>query len=205
MLLDSKINKINGINLTTNRKNEETFELDNITIGTSGVTKVIKHEVTYGKKLPALFERGGAYSHTGFSRIVANNRGLPRRPTYIKSKGDLCCQDHALITIRVGDIVAEGVRTGHNTVCVTVYKINDIKNGKVYLESINDATGIPGFHAVVFAAAKKALHYHCRRPYYVWVDNDDRDKNLKWSKLETRPFKKESNTDNNDAEIEGGV
>lgn len=200
MILDSKINRVNGINLSSNRNNEETFELDRVTLGTPGVTKVIDHEVTYGQKLPALFESGGAYSHTGRSTIISNNRGLPRRPTFIKSRGDLCCRDHALITIHPGDIVAEGVRTSYNSVCVTVYRITSISGGQVYMKSINDATGIPGFHSVVLAAAKKALHYHCRRPYYIWVDDDN--KNLKLSRIETRLFKEASTTDNSDAELE---
>jgi hypothetical protein len=55
------------------------------------------------KGYPALWERGGGYTNTGVATIIAGKGGQPKRAIYIRQRGPLANDDHALIPVEVGD------------------------------------------------------------------------------------------------------
>ena len=57
------------------------------------------------KGLPALWEQGGGYSNTGEAQIIANPDGSPKKPVYIRRRGELANREHALFVVEKGDIV----------------------------------------------------------------------------------------------------
>lgn len=55
----------------------------------------------------ALWEQGGRYTNTGYARIICRADGKPKSPVYIRQRGPLACEEHALIVIRPGDVVID--------------------------------------------------------------------------------------------------
>jgi hypothetical protein len=55
--------------------------------------------------IPALWERGGGYSNTGNALIIADANGNAKPANYIKKRGELACNEHALIPVTTGDYI----------------------------------------------------------------------------------------------------
>jgi len=127
------------------------------------------------KGLPALWEYGGGKTNTGYARIIANGDGSPKKPIYIRRRGPLANEDHALFIIAPGDIIVQashhredfaiqilriaGIRQEENIAIVEQIRMYDMGEWDVeppeYL--------LPAIEA----AKEKAVCYHCRSPHYI--------------------------------------
>jgi len=85
--------------------------------------------------LPCLWESGGGATNTGGARIIADRDGQPKKPIYIKRRGQLSCKEHALIPIQVGDYVVEVShhRRGFHT---QIWRITVISDEEVTAELV---------------------------------------------------------------------
>lgn len=123
---------------------------------------------------PALWERGGGMTRTGFARIIAAPDGAAKRAAYVRSGGHLACQNHALIVVGVGDLVIDVDRRG-SEVSVIMNRIVAIGGDvatvtRVALFDQGEWTPAApeGMAArAVEAAIAKSNSYHCRSPYWI--------------------------------------
>ncbi|WP_374712972.1 hypothetical protein [Symbiobacterium terraclitae] len=131
---------------------------------------------THGAQLPALWEHGGGYSNTGGATIIANGRGQPKRPVYIRRAGQLACAEHALFVVRPGDHIVEAAHHREDF-SVRIQRIESIHGEAAEVVTIAhfdmgewDRPEVAAqFEAAVEAARAKATCYHCREPHY-YVD-----------------------------------
>ena len=137
-------------------------------------TRKIRIELSK-RGIPCLWEDGGGYSNTGDSTIIADMHGNPKKPIYICRSGHLSCGQHALIPVRVNDLVIEASHHRRDF-SIAISKIVSIDKAEklIELEEINSFDrGEWGkdlaekLEKAVNAAMKKATCYHCRSPYYV--------------------------------------
>ena len=141
----------------------------------------IEIEFSRGRGLPCLWEGGGGYSNTGSATTVADARGRPKRPIYVRRRGHLACADHALIPVAVGDYVVEA---GHHRrdFNITVLRLVEVPVPQPGAEGYGAARAevvaefskgewVPELpqhlQAAVEAAMEKATCYHCRSPHFV--------------------------------------
>lgn len=115
--------------------------------------------------LPCLCESGGALTSSGHATIIADGAGYPKRAIRVFTRGELCNGDHAIIPIRVGDIVVK-VETHHDKTAVTVFVISAIYDDGAELEPC----ATPIAEDAIMAAIAKARDFHCRRPFYIKAD-----------------------------------
>ena len=142
------------------------------------------------KGLPALWECGGGYSNTGEAQIIANPDGSPKKPVYIRRRGELANREHALFVVHEGDTVIQSSHHrgdfSHN-----VYRIVAIRGDEAELERMAEfshgewdtgplgqqleadfarmAAGEPPTMELSIAvqmAEGKATDYHCRDVYH---------------------------------------
>lgn len=134
--------------------------------------KTMKIERTK-KGHPALWESGGGYTNTGEAVIIANADGTPKRPVYIRRRGSLACDNHALFVIREGDMVIE---TNHHRrdFVIRIWRIDQILEDEAQFTLVNEYsqgewdTELPAYlEAAVQAAVEKATCYHCREPHFI--------------------------------------
>lgn len=136
----------------------------------------IKIETTK-KGFPAIWESGGGMTNTGNAQLVASTEGTPKTPIYIRRRGPLACEEHALFILEEGDVVIQSDhhRKKFNHVIYRVVEIEE-ENGELYavLETLaeysfgewdNDEVA-DSYSAAINAAESKAMEYHCREPYY---------------------------------------
>jgi len=122
---------------------------------------------------PALWENGGGYTNTGFSQIVANADGTPKKPIYIRQRGSLANDDHALFIIDVGDIViqADHHRGDFEVIVAKIVAIGDeeAETETLYRFGTGEWNEEPPEYILtaIEAAQEKATCYHCRRPHYI--------------------------------------
>ncbi len=114
--------------------------------------------------LPCLDECGGGWTNTGSTQVIADALGRAKRAIHIRTHGVLACGVHAIIPVRVGDVVVTVDRHGP-AVAITVERIIalDINNLTATLEQTSDKI----CWAAICAAVDKTYDYHCRRPYYI--------------------------------------
>lgn len=112
--------------------------------------------------LPCLWECGGGYTNTGSAAIITDKNSYPKRAIYVRTHGDLCNGDHALIPISVGDkiILAE---THREKVTLVVLKITAIHDDDFDIEPC----WTPIAESAILAALEKSRSYHCRSPFYI--------------------------------------
>lgn len=68
--------------------------------------KTLKVERTR-KGYPAMWEKGGGYSNTGSAQLVADSKGAPKLALYVRERGPLACEEHALFIVKPGDLVCK--------------------------------------------------------------------------------------------------
>lgn len=146
--------------------------------------ETVRIDRTHGQKLPALWEQGGGYSNTGYATVICDGRGQPKRPVYIRRRGPLACDDHALFVVQPGDHV---VRASHHRgdFLIRIQRIEAM--GEETAELVTVATYEMGewdrpevvgqFAGAVEAAMDKAVCYHCREPHY-YVDPETRERGI---------------------------
>ena len=126
--------------------------------------------------LPALWEGGGGYSNTGSARVVAREDGGRPRAIYIRRRGHLACDDHALVVLRKGMYIldADHHREDYET---TLYRVISIPGQGDRAEVKIVATyrqgewlpewPPPELDEAIKAVVAKANCYHCREPHWV--------------------------------------
>ena len=125
--------------------------------------------------LPCLWEQGGAGTNTGDARIIGNKYAQPKKAIYVPTRGHLSNGEHALIPIKVGDIVVEADQwRGDFSIYIKEITNIDFENEKaeyIYLNKFSsgewDTDLAKKFVDIVDAAKSKALAYHCRSAYFV--------------------------------------
>lgn len=145
--------------------------------------------------IPCIWEQGGGYTNTGDATIVAGKDGLPKKPIYIRQRGELANAEHALIPVEVGDYI---IKADHHRkdFYISVMKIVDIEEMYATLESFasfgmgewdnkdiekvlsaweaDDLESIKDIDdetynlcRAILSAETKATCYHCREPHYI--------------------------------------
>ena len=136
--------------------------------------KKIKIEKTK-KGYPALWECGGGFTNTGKATIIASPSGGPKKAIYIRSRGPLANERHALIPIEVGDyiIFANHHREDFE---IELYKVVDFEENVAIVElehefSRGEWNEEPPaeLEQAVHTAMHKATCYHCREPHFAIV------------------------------------
>ena len=112
--------------------------------------------------LACCWECGGGLTNTGGARLVTSPTGKPKRAIHIRTHGDLCNNDHALIPVKVGDCLVT-VDRHWDRVSIRVERITAIDGDKATLERTDDLIS----YDAIQAAVAKSQHYHCREPYYI--------------------------------------
>jgi hypothetical protein len=131
---------------------------------------------------PAMWESGGGLSNTGYSQIITDRQGEPRRPVFVRNRGDLACKEHALITVHEGFYIVKAGRH-HDDYSFSISRIVTTKvrdlDGKKWeatadVELLNSFRNNawekpldPKLEAAVKAARRKTQEYHCRSPYFI--------------------------------------
>jgi hypothetical protein len=132
-----------------------------------------KIEIERTKKgFPCLWESGGGFTNTGEATIIADKAGQPKRAIYVRKRGPLANENHALIPIAVGDYV---ISANHHRddFEIFVYRITKILKEEVSIEKIAEFSNgewdnLPQFlEDAVEAAMEKATCYHCREPHFI--------------------------------------
>ena len=68
--------------------------------------ETLKIKIVESKRgIPCLWERGGGYSNTGEATLICDKDGWQKKAIYIRRSGSLACEEHALIPVKVGDVV----------------------------------------------------------------------------------------------------
>lgn len=112
--------------------------------------------------LACLWECGGGLTNTGGARLVTSPTGKPKRAIHIRTHGDLCNDNHALIPVKVGDCVVS-VDRHWDRVSVKIERITAIDGDTATLERTDDLIS----YDAIQAAVAKSKDYHCREPYYI--------------------------------------
>lgn len=127
------------------------------------------------REIPCLWEEGGGYSNTGDSIIIADMNGNPKKPIYICRAGHLSCGQHALIPVRINDLVIEASHhRGDFRIAISKIVAIDKVEEIARLETVNvfsmgewDKELAEVVEKAVNAAVNKATCYHCRSPFYI--------------------------------------
>lgn len=127
------------------------------------------------KGIPCIWEKGGAYTNTGECQLVCDMNGLSKKAIYVRTRGSLACEEHALIPIRVNDYIIK-VSQWREDFSIKIFKIISIdnKNKLAELEQVNcfsenewDCDLEEKFNTVIEVGKEKATEYHCRTPYFI--------------------------------------
>lgn len=74
------------------------------------------------KGFPAFWEQGGGYTNTGEAIVIASQDGSPKKPVYIRRRGHLANENHALFILELGDYIIEAKHHRRNFK-VKIYKV----------------------------------------------------------------------------------
>ena len=129
------------------------------------------------KGYPAYWEAGGGYTNTGDATIITDIEGQPKKAVYIRGRGDLACQHHALVILEVGDHIVEANhhRRDFFIKISKIVRFEDKQENKFAItEQINcfsvgewDVELPAHLKDAVQAAMDKATCYHCREPHFI--------------------------------------
>lgn len=94
----------------------------------------------------ALWEQGGGYTNTGHARIICRADGKPKSPVYIRQRGTLACEEHALFIINPGDVVidADHHRGDYFIRVMRITQVGDIISKHEKSLVLDDPGQIPG-------------------------------------------------------------
>lgn len=133
--------------------------------------KLFTYETEYHKgeliktDVPCFWEQGGfnRKRNKGNSIIVADFKGDPKKPIFIKTKGSLCNGKHALFPIKTNDLLIETFADGENTQ-TTIYKIISINEATQTLITEEINVDIPN---AINKSIEKALCVNCKEVKYM--------------------------------------
>ena len=127
----------------------------------------------------AAWESGGGLSKRGEALLWALHSGEKPAPIFVRRRGHLACQEHALIPLSEGHYAVHVDRIDDDVYSVVVYYVKKIKKEEIELLKLcffDSETGWEGtpaprkLKAVVDAAVKKSRDYHCRDAYWVQLE-----------------------------------
>ena len=134
--------------------------------------------------IPCLWEEGGGWTKTGSATVIAGSLGERKRAIYVRSHGNLACENHALIPVKERDFVIE-VEYGYSHIYgertheIHIYRINKIDKEDGTCE-VEELTCFPSFlMEAIQAAMEKSNHYHCREPYYIQMNSKEENDSQK--------------------------
>ncbi len=137
--------------------------------------------------LVSMWESGGGMCNTGNAVIIAKSDGAKATAVYIRRRGQLSCDDHALIPVHPGYFIIKSYHH-HRDFQHEIFQVirvftegeGENKKGFVEVALINsfdegewDAP-LGNLEDAVAAAEAKATDYHCRSAYYV-VEKEKKD------------------------------
>lgn len=131
-------------------------------------------EIYFSKSgIPCLWESGGGMTRTGYSTLIADKDGKPKKALFINTSGHLACGNHALVPLKLNDYIINHSRKEDASIIYQVV-LFDLKNRLAKVKKINSSKYgewefplTKKFVDVVHHAREKASHYHCRKPYFV--------------------------------------
>lgn len=147
---------------------------------------------TARKGYPAFWERGGGFSNTGEATVICGRDGSPKKAIYIRRKGHLANDQHALVSIRRGDFIITA-RHWRKDFEIQVCQVVDLEKEidtyeyegelrsyvkwyaiveeKYHFDNGEWDSKVPrSLMAAIEAAMEKATCYHCREPHYIDFD-----------------------------------
>lgn len=126
--------------------------------------------------LISLWESGGAGTNTGRATIICKKDGSKPKAVYVRTGGQLACDDHALIPIHPGYYIIK-VSRHHDDYTIKIYQIIELVDEEypqVKAEEVNEFsrgewdTTLPDYlEAAVNSAKEKSCCWHCRNPHYI--------------------------------------
>jgi len=87
-------------------------------------------ELSKTRKLPCLWESGGCFAQVGSARIIMNQDGDAKKPMFIEHDTHISNCGHALIPIKVGDIVIDTLHEECNQSTVICKIVNIVKGDR---------------------------------------------------------------------------
>lgn len=113
--------------------------------------------------LPCVWESGGGWSNTGEAQIVCNRNGNKKKAIFERTRGDLACQQHALVHVEIGDFIirVDRHRDNYKVVAMEIMSIN----GDV--AECRQVRITAALYRAVEAAKMKSCVYHCREAVYI--------------------------------------
>ncbi len=135
-----------------------------------------KCERSEKRGIPVLWERGGGFTKTGEAQIVCKPNGGKKIPLYVRTSGQLACENHALFAIHVGDLVIIR-RYGHGEDICEVWKCTDPDASDFtlihsYSDGEWDEEPAEELAQAVNACFEKSNDYHCRTAYWAAKKED---------------------------------
>ena len=143
--------------------------------------KTISVETTK-RGYPALWECGGGYSNTGNATLIGDSNGAPKKALYVRGRGPLACDNHALFIVHSGDMV---VKANHHNgdFNINVFRLGEyLGNGNMEVtdsweysrgewdKDLPEDMWSNDIHlddevisnSIITSAMRKAKWYHCR-------------------------------------------
>lgn len=117
------------------------------------------------KGIPCLWECGGGYKKTGDATVIAGKHGEAKKAIYVRTHGDLSCNNHALIPVKVGDYVIN-VDHQHGNNTIKIFQITEINLDEKIAEAVSVEKIPTHLQDAVDACVDKSYDYHCRSSYY---------------------------------------
>ena len=132
--------------------------------------KTIRIELSK-RGLPCIWEEGGAGSCT----LIGDKNCNPKKPIYVATRGHLSNGNHALIPVKVNDIVVECSQWRKDyTINISIITRFNMEEQEATLELKNsfdrnewDFDLLQKYVDIVETAKSKAKAYHCRSPYFI--------------------------------------
>lgn len=129
--------------------------------------------------LPAFWECGGACSNTGDAVCVSDKNGFAKKPLFVRTKGHLSNDDHALFVLNKGDVICQ-VFLSRNEKEIHLYKVEGFEkadffqqvginclDGTRHVANVSEIEMTDTYEKLVSATLRKAKSYHCRSAYFV--------------------------------------
>ena len=130
------------------------------------------------KGYPAMWEAGGGYTNTGYATIIAGVDGQRKKAVYVRKRGPLANEKHALIIVGVGDYIIEASHHRQDFE-IRIWSIDQILEEEAQFALVNEynqgewEVDPPAFlQAAIQAAMNKATCYHCREPHFIFIKED---------------------------------
>lgn len=124
--------------------------------------------------LPCLWESGGGLTNRGEVTLIGGIKGERLKPLYIRTRGSLACEDHALFVVRAGYVVVQCDRH-RDDYEIRIYRIVECGEKRATTEKIAEFSRgewdkepvEPAILEMVETAKKKSCIYHCREAMYL--------------------------------------